>query len=168
MRGYSAMAVFTPHEIALLRHTERIVDCLADRPDLRCHEVARVVERMLPASPDDPCVIGTADPATTLVRPRYTRRVVDGKYGSVDHSWIEIIGCGGGRGQLSVLDPYAVGRLPIVQLVDCSPHAGAILRHADAYREGLPDLQVRYDVMDQLLRELVEVGHSVPEREFPA
>lgn len=61
--------------------------------EYRCHEIARVVATFLDA------------------------KVVDGKYGLAEHSWVQ--------GKLwhpfHLLDPYAVGRLPMVQLVDSFP-----------------------------------------------
>lgn len=91
MRGYAETEVFDPAEIRLFRTAQQAVDCLPDMPNLRCHEVARAVSRVLKL------------------------KVVDGWYGAVDHSWLEVPRS---KGFPLILDLYAVGRVPMVQLLD--------------------------------------------------
>lgn len=98
MTGFAATEIFEPWELDLLRRAEHVVRQLPE--GLRCHEVARVVRQVL---------------GTGVVR--------DGKVGDttrgcqVDHSWVVLEDDGTGR-RLHVLDCYAVGQVPPVQLVD--------------------------------------------------
>jgi hypothetical protein len=105
--------IFTKEELQLLRKAERIVRLLPERtPDgqlIRCHEVARIVGSLLKLP------------------------VQDGKYGMCEHSWCwtrepepdyHIL-----RVSVAprILDPYAVGSLPVVRLLDSGvsvPHLG--------------------------------------------
>jgi len=67
MKGYGEAEIFSAAEKRLLRSAASIVDALPDSGPggpLRCHEVARVVGRLLGL------------------------QVVDGFYGFVDHSWL--------------------------------------------------------------------------------
>jgi hypothetical protein len=78
--------------LAILAEAAVIVEALPDIEGLRCHEVARVVGALL------------------------SLEVQDGHYGHVEHSWMLVYQVSERRP--FVLDPYCVGRLPIVQLVD--------------------------------------------------
>ncbi len=109
--------IFTKDELLLLRFAERIVDLLPETtPDgalIRCHEVARIVGSLLKLP------------------------VEDGKYGMHDHSW-----CWTRPFHLDfprsldvpkILDPYCVGNLPIVRILDCAssvPHLGWMYKPA--------------------------------------
>lgn len=91
MRSF-ALTVFRADEILLLQQAVTIVDCL---PHDDTHTKLRCHE--------------VARIVGTILR----LDVIDGHYGAVDHSW-----CLTPRKR--ILDPYCVGRLPQVQLVD--PH----------------------------------------------
>jgi hypothetical protein len=84
--------------------------------ELRCHELAGAVQRAL----DEDLI------------------VVDGKCGPVEHSWLV---CADGV----ILDPYAPGRLPAVQVVD--PIAAN-------YRPGDPRDDIWWEVVDRLVLEM--------------
>jgi hypothetical protein len=77
----------------------------SDWKPLRCHELARVVYEVLTG-------IEHAVPRA-LVEGGLAMHLVDGHYGSSQHSWIGLVD-GVERG---ILDCYAVGQLPPVQLV---------------------------------------------------
>lgn len=134
MRGYSESEVFSEHEVRAHDAARRLVDgwphARLVHPDgcehwVRCHELARAARRALGA----------------LLMPLAGVRVVDGKYGGVDHSWIE---WHSSRGCRRVLDVYAVGQLPQVQLVD----AGRLLAsHGAAYVAGADRQDVDHDVV---------------------
>src|SRR5579859_6266496 len=98
MKGYS-VGQFPREAIEAWRKAELIVRSFVEYPDelLRCHEVARAVFVVLM----DAGALGTFAAA----------RVVDGWYAGADHSWIEL------RPGI-ILDPSAVARAPMVQLVD--------------------------------------------------
>lgn len=107
--------LFTKPEMEFLQRAVRIVDLLPElSPDgelIRCHEVARVVGCLLKLE------------------------VQDGKYGLHDHSWLWT-GPFHPRWPRScdppkILDPYCVGNLPIVRLLDSAssvPHLGWMYR----------------------------------------
>lgn len=126
VRGYSAFQVFRSDVLRALALAERVVEVLPEDDRLRCHEVARIVRE----------VIGFGV-------------VEDGTYGQgprvlpVDHSWIVLRVMGRNR---HVLDPYAVGRLPPVQVAE----VGFPLD--DPYVAGKPRSDVREDVVQEGLR----------------
>lgn len=135
MIGYSEMKVFSPHERYLWDRATRLVGLVdhADFPDLRCHELARAVGRVLELP------------------------VQDGYYGFVDHSWLwtrhlerKIGSFGFPHVFPHVLDVYSVGSLPMVRLVDGEhtslPHVGW------AYRPGDPRSDVDERTVDALVR----------------
>ena len=74
--------------------------------------------------------------------------VVDGKCGSIEHSWL--VFCGDGANDLLlagvILDPYAPGRLPAVQLID--PIVGT------AYRPGDTRTDIKQSIVDSLVDEM--------------
>lgn len=104
------ITTFKPEEVALFKAVSWVVDAIPDdyRPHgelVRCHELARAVHDWYSRRPHNgeerPLILG----------------VVDGQYGVpgsiwVEHSWIET-----GFGH-NILDVYAVGKLPPVQLLD--------------------------------------------------
>jgi hypothetical protein len=132
MKGYSEAEIFSAAEKRLLRSAASIVDALPDSgPDglLRCHEVARVVGRLLGL------------------------HVVDGFYGFVDHSWLWTSALDtrrvmGRTGFPNILDPYCVGGLPLVRIVHCSPS----LPHVGwAYRPGPDRTDIDAGFVDYLI-----------------
>lgn len=127
MRGYSATHVFQAWELDLLRRAEHVVRQLPE--GLRCHEVARVVQKVL---------------GTGVVR--------DGKLSGTrgckaDHSWVVLEDDGMGRLH-HVLDCYAVGQVPPVQLVD----AGFPLDNPYVTGEDRGD--INHALVDKLVAEL--------------
>lgn len=102
MRSYSETAVFDPGAVSLFRRATEVVAGFPDpgrgSEPWRCHEVARVVGRLLGLP------------------------FVDGLYGAVDHSWLSL------PWWSAILDVYSVGALPLVRLVDLGrglPHETA-------------------------------------------
>lgn len=133
MRSYSETEVFTTSMLRALAAAEQTVAFIPDRVSkktTRCHEVARVVEKRLVLAEIQGLHI----------------HVYDGHYGPVEHSWLVLTE----KKIVVVLDTYAVGRLPQVQLLTPS------LGHADLYRAGEPRGDIRdRDVelmMEQVLR----------------
>lgn len=125
MIGYAERSVFDPD---LLRFYRRAVDLVAsvegpqDIDALRCHELTRAINPMLG--------LGLAFD------------VVDGKYGSVDHTWLVYAQ---GRG---ILDVYAIGRVPMVQVVETT----ALLPERSYYRPGPTRKDIRHEQVAELLR----------------
>ena len=121
MRSYSETDVFSQYQLDVLEAAERLVDAIQDPPvgadPWRCHEVARAV--------------GV----------RLGLRCVDGKYGSVDHTWL-VVGVGD-----VILDVYAVGSLPQVRLLDVRLW---MLPHAKGYVAGAPRDDIRVDALKAL------------------
>jgi hypothetical protein len=134
MRGYSALHTFTADEQRILVRARRIVETFPETIThatmgrsawVRCHEAARAVGRLLNLD------------------------VQDGHYGVVDHSWcrIERPGTTAYRVSYTVLDVYAVGQLPPVQLI--SPVAGLHEYKLDAPRT---------DIDERVVEALVKLG----------
>lgn len=97
MKGYSSTSYFHPELVGLFERATALVAALPEPRDvdhIRCHELTRAVFIML-SSTD------------------YDIHVVDGTYGMIDHSWLELSLDGVTH---AILDCYAVGRLPMVQL----------------------------------------------------
>lgn len=106
MRSYAERAVFTAPEVAAWRRAQHFVGLVSDDwgDELRCHELARAVARMLHASLE----VG------------WRCDVHDGQLSGIEHSWIELASASDERGlcRRSILDVYTPGRIPQVQLVD--------------------------------------------------
>lgn len=119
MRSYSETQVFKSHELEMLGRAADLVRALPDVPGLRCHEVARAIGEVLGL------------------------QVQDGKYGWCNHSWLWTRPWVAGSYPPSILDPYAVGSMPQVKLVDMGFPA-----HRDAYIPG--------DERDDIDREMVK------------
>lgn len=111
MRSYSETDVFTDYALEAFREASQLLARIADPapgvPAWRCHEVARAVRYVLHARPGKVKLLD----------------VVDGKFSGADHSWLEIAR-GTTAGWPALLDVYAVGSLPMVQLLDTTPLLG--------------------------------------------
>ena len=134
MKGYAQLEVFTPRSIRLLEVATMAVERLPDtgcyegtEEWIRCHELARIV--------------------AIVLAPEFSLEIIDGRYGPTDaagyeHSWLlyeEPTQKKRFIGQLFILDPYAIGRLPQVQLLD--PYAGNL----KLYMRGKPRDDIRHD-----------------------
>jgi len=121
MISYAQRVCFDREHRELLALVAQCVARVSDEwgNELRCHELARAVH------------VVTYEHGYTLV-------VVDGTCGSIEHSWLML---DGGR----ILDPYAPGRLPAVQLVD--PIVGS-------YQPGEKRTDIRRAIVDQLVIEM--------------
>jgi hypothetical protein len=135
VRSYSERRVFTPPEISAWRRAQQLVGLVSDDGggEVRCHELARAVRRCLLSE-------GLLDGWTCVVR--------DGSLCGIEHSWIEIVARSGDP-RRSILDVYAPGRLPQVQLVD---HHFAVARE---YLVRLDRSDVDSSVVRRLEREMV-------------
>lgn len=127
MKSYSAIEIFSERELALLERATRMVAALPEHHGrvtmpptgiIRCHELARAVGRLL----DLP--------------------YQDGHYGFVEHTWLWTAPFDRQRipdlvtyRVPNILDVYAVGKLPQVQLVHARsvtlPHLGWAWRPGD-------------------------------------
>lgn len=120
--------------------------------EIRCHELARAVLDAV-----------RAQLTWRYIRPSWLS-VIDGTYAQVDHSWIDMVipttfvrGRAFGTEPTAadyrsksrvILDPYAVGSLPQVRLLDCS----SILAGSwGLYEPGPVREDIREDVVDLLL-----------------
>lgn len=125
MISYSERKIFTSYEVMLLRRAQVLVAAVdlglpvLEEHELRCHELARVVGNILGL------------------------RVVDGRYGHVEHSWLvvpprEYTHMG------SILDVYAPGQEPQVHLLDLFFGLG----HVNVYQAGEPRTDIREDIVN--------------------
>lgn len=121
MRGYAVEQVFPAFAQDDLQKAIVLVEALPAKDKqgrwVRCHEVVRAVASKLD--------------------PRWV--VVDGHYGSVEHSWLQI--------RNVILDLYAVASLPQVQLVDAMAYC-----RRNQYHEGSPRKDIRRRVIDWLVK----------------
>lgn len=122
MITYAERACFRDVHLKLLALAQSCVGRVSNTwgNDLRCHELARAVHR----------VVGSHQ--AKLV-------VVDGHCGPIEHSWLL---CADGV----ILDVYAPGRLPAVQIVD------ALV--GSAYRPGAARRDIMQWIVDQLVVEM--------------
>ena len=120
MITYAERACFQAPHLQALSRTQELIARVSDSwgNELRCHELARAVHRALSDS---------------------TIRVVDGHCGPVEHSWLCF-------SDGTILDPYAPGRLPAVQIVD------AVV--ASSYRPGETRRDIRRSLLDRLVAEM--------------
>ncbi len=120
MITYAERACFRPSHLSILAHAQKLVARVSDAwgNELRCHELARAIQRVL------------ADNTIT---------VVDGHCGPVEHSWLRL-------SDGTILDAYAPGRLPAVQIID------AVV--ASSYRAGDRRRDVRRSILDRLVAEM--------------
>lgn len=131
MITYAERVCFQPGHVRLLTRVDALVAGVSRLwgNELRCHELARAVH----------CVV--ADPSIMIV---------DGRCGSVEHSWLQFP-------DAVILDAYAPGRLPAVQLVD--PLIGF------AYRSGLGRDDIRQSIVDRLV---IEMRHGTVHQQIVA
>lgn len=118
MKGYAEHTMFNDHTLRVHELATRLVEFLPADPEseIRCHELARAIGKMLKLS------------------------VVDGKYGAVEHSWLE------GFSTRCLLDVYTPGRTPMVQLIDMTWAA------PNYYKRGA----LRDDIDDDVITKLID------------
>lgn len=90
MKGIIRKIIFD-ETVEIYKQAVKIVNAIPEIEGLRCHEVTRVVGHLLDL------------------------KVVDGKVGVVEHSFIPIKQK---DGSIIILDCYTPGRYPMIQLVD--------------------------------------------------
>jgi len=132
MRSICEVEYFGQKALNILERAELAVAILPNDKTLRCHEVARAVGGSLGLD------------------------VVDGKFGAVDHSWCAFVSTVGSNPHRFILDVYAVGRLPQVQLIDAS--SAAMMGLCALFRPG----QTRDDINVALVQSLQARIHSSP------
>ena len=123
MKPYAQRVIFTDHHLKPYRLAVELVDRVSSAwgNELRCHELARAVLRCLSHRLPDHRLI-----------------VVDGKCGPVEHSWIQF-------DDSLILDVYAPGRIPPVQLVD---------RLIGNYKPGDTRTDINESIINQLVYEM--------------
>jgi hypothetical protein len=128
-------AIVDPHEADAVDDLGGL-RLLSNDKVFRCHEIARAVGQVLKLP------------------------VQDGWYGAIEHSWLWIPQEGPssyGFEYDAILDVYAVGRLPMVQLVMSDRSAGHYAAGglgASLYREGPPRKDIRTEVHSDILNQL--------------
>lgn len=122
MKTYAERVCFCDPHLRLFRRVEAYVALVSDDwgNELRCHELARAVHLV-------------------VYEAEFKIDVIDGHCGPVEHSWLR---CSDGV----IVDAYAPGRLPAVQIVD-----PIVATH---YRPGARRGDVREDVVTRLVTEM--------------
>lgn len=122
MITYAERVCFQPAHLRLLSRVESYVAGVASSwgNELRCYELARAVHLVVHEH-------------------EHKLLVIDGKCGPIEHSWLYI-------SDGVILDPYAPGRLPAVQLVD--------LIVGSAYKPGTLRADIRQPIVDRLVLEM--------------
>jgi hypothetical protein len=135
VKGYSESEVFLPHEVRLWQAVTKLVEGLPEDPkfQVRCHELARAVAIY--------CLKNSIYPRGLVV--------VDGKFGGVEHSWVEATRFTWERRKRIILDVYAVGTLPMVQLIDFEGSIG--LYSARRYIEGTKRTDIDRQMIERLM-----------------
>ena len=120
MITYAERMCFDDHHLRALSAVTALVSRVSSSwgNELRCHELARAIR---------------------ICAPEHALAVVDGKCGPIEHSWLCF-------SDGVILDPYAPGRMPAVQILD--PIVGT------AYRPSAPRSDIRQDVIDLLVLEI--------------
>lgn len=125
MKSYSETeGVFTPEMLQYFEHAQQIVKYLPDMIEgarVRCHEVARAVHLCLEQRP--------SVWANSAYKYKLKCTILDGKVGPMPHSFILLAETKDKEPRKAILDPYCVGRLPQVQLVN-------IANHLELYKPG--------------------------------
>jgi hypothetical protein len=134
MKSYSEREIFSPRETHLFTEATRLVGKIDERDfdrEPRCHEVARAVGRMLELQHQD------------------------GHYLYAQHTWLWIGPLTEDRMDMeiypAILDVYAVGSMPQVQIFDTFP---ALKRIGVVYKPGAARTDVIEDVVDQLVLQM--------------
>jgi hypothetical protein len=119
---YAERACFCEQHLQVLARVEAYVARVSNTwgNELRCHELARAVHGVMKFCP-------------------ITLEIVDGKCGPVEHSWLCFA-------DGVIIDPYAPGRMPAVQVID--PIVGS------AYRPGAARPDIRQVIVDRLVLEM--------------
>ena len=122
MITYAERSCFRRSHLQLFHRVEECVARVSNAwgNELRCHELARAVHLV-------------------IYEQEHKLVVEDGKCGPVEHSWLRL-------SDGAILDPYAPGRLPAVQIVD--PIVGT------SYRPGSPRDDIRQSIVDRLVLEM--------------
>ncbi len=110
MKSYSEREVFEARELAILKRATELVALVEDERFafvIRCHELARAVGRILRLPHEDG--------KYTVLPERTTESGTVKREGGVDHSWL-LVERERRTEAPSILDVYAVGQMPQVQL----------------------------------------------------
>lgn len=144
MKPYVSKCVFSDAQKHALKLATAYVTTINEGAflrEIRCHELARAVyQKLWPEQPRNEWP-GQWPNAS----------VIDGKFGAIEHSWIQIDG-------KAILDVYVPGSLPMVQLI----HLTALLPSATSYKAGRKREDIRTGVVFQLLKQMEAYG-AVPQ-----
>lgn len=122
MRSYSERKVFPAKTLRALKFAQHFVkQVVAFDFEIRCHELARAVHLALAEFGID-------------------SEIIDGHYGAVEHSWLMI-------GHV-ILDVYAVGQMPQVQLITAIPGLDLFR----LYRVGAQRCDIKWEQVRMLRR----------------
>jgi hypothetical protein len=129
MISYSAKSEFQPREQVLLELLTSLIPRIPEElgDPIRCHELVRAVSRL------------------------YQLPWADGHFRRTEHSWIYTRPLGPGKNY--ILDVYAVGRLPMVQLMDAH-------YYRDLYVEGPERSDLDFESVSKIMNCLSAWQHQ--------
>ena len=134
MITYSEREIFCSNDVRLLKVAEKLIGKINERNfdgELRCHELARAVGQVLELPHQD------------------------GEYLFSQHTWLWVGPVQPNRAKAgqypSILDVYAVGSLPQVQLFDTFPLLGRV---GTVYKPGPERTDIKQGVVDELVRQM--------------
>lgn len=134
MKSYAEREVYSEQELSLWHRATQLVSRVQflDGDEIRCHELARAVGRVL-ALP-------------------YS----DGRYGSIDHTWLRVGDWRHEPQRAKILDVYVPGGVPQVQLIHYA--AWSLPHWRQLYRQGVEYERTDIDeaLVERLARTMTE------------
>ncbi|MEE8368272.1 MAG: hypothetical protein V3S30_08135 [Thermoanaerobaculia bacterium] len=134
MNSYSERKIFDPNDVRLFRVAEKLVGKIDKRAfddELRCHEITRAVGQILKLPHQDGQYLFAAH-SWLWIRPIEPNQTAVGKYPRI-------------------LDVYAVGSLPQVQLLDTLV---LLQRVGIVYKPGEERTDIKQHIVDELVRQM--------------
>ncbi len=153
MLSYAEREIFKPFELLIWEYAAMWVGLISNTygNELRCHELARVIHWMIYSDRGLTERLYTIDPKIQLWKGSgepYTVEVVDGHLGIQEHTWIQLKRPYGNFSKIFILDVYASGRQPQVQLIDLGAPG------TRDYREGGRRVDVNHDLARRVIAEI--------------
>lgn len=141
MIGYAERQCLSSGAVEAYRRACALVERVDDHTATDGHELARAV-------------------ATRLTADGFVVEVVDGQLGSIDHTWI-LVPSRSRTEDTALLDVYAPGRIPQVQLLHDHPFVSR------GYEQNLHRTDIRQSVVEELCRKMGQESGRESRRTMP-